>query len=121
MEGLLGPPLPKDHDVTSLRAFSIFLAASAAAGCAHAPSTFPVRSAASPEAATPAPAIVARALTEEPPHPGGSTEGWTGLGSAPTVDPHAGHHGHHGHPMHHAPAPEATDAGAPPEEPVHAH
>lgn len=103
-------------------AIRAFLAAATMIGCAYPPSSFPVRSAASPEAA-PAPApVVARAMLEEPPLPGASTEGWTGLGPPPSADPHAGHHmHHHGHGAM-VPATADPDAGvAPTEAPHHAH
>jgi hypothetical protein len=78
------------------------LLALVAIGCSYPPSSFPVRSAASPEAtAAPSP-LVARAVMEEPPLPGQPLEGWSGLGAAPTSDPHAGHHMHH-----HTPSTEA--------------
>ncbi len=74
---------------------SVVFVALASVSCAHAPA-FPARSAAAPEA-TPAPLWSGgRALVEDPPLPGGRGEGWAGLGSAPSRDPHAGHRMGHG-------------------------
>ncbi len=64
-------------------------------GCASAPSAFSARSAASPESAAAPRVTIGRALTEEPPAPGASTEGWVGLSRGATPDPMAGMHHHH--------------------------
>jgi hypothetical protein len=84
-------------------------------GCVSAPTTFSSRSAASVEG-RPAPAVtLGRALTEEPPAPGATTEGWVGL-AAPSADPMAGMHHHH-HPGMTMPPPTT---GTPTEEAPHA-
>ena len=99
----------------------ILLGATLITGCAHAPSTFPVRSAASPEAAPADATQVARALSEDPPLPGASTTGWTGLAAPQGPDPHAGHHMHHGAAPMVMPEAPAPQPGAAPEEEHHAH
>jgi hypothetical protein len=73
------------------RVFLLFVLA----GCASAPSAFSARSAASPESAAAPRVTIGRALTEEPPAPGASTEGWAGFAGAPAADPMAGMHHHH--------------------------
>lgn len=80
-------------------------------GCASAPSAFSARSAASPSSASAPRATIGRALTEEPPAPGASTEGWAGLATPAGADPMAGMHHHH-HPGMVMPTPseEAADA-----------
>jgi hypothetical protein len=85
-----------------------FTLALALAGCASAPSAVSARSAASPAAAAAPRITIGRALTEEPPAPGASTDGWAGLGAATPTDPMAGHHHHH--PGMVMPAPESPDA-----------
>jgi hypothetical protein len=56
----------------------------ALAACSRSfPANFPRGSAASSEAATPTPTLMARALREDPPLPGESTQGWEGLESSP--------------------------------------
>jgi hypothetical protein len=63
---------------------------------------FAAASAASPEAAAPAPANVAISLEADPPLPGEPTEGWLGLEAPPDdgTSPHEGHGGHGGHGAH---------------------
>jgi hypothetical protein len=77
------------------------------AGCASAPSTYSIRSAASVESAPAPRATIGRALTEEPPAPGADTTGWTGLASTSDAAP-AHHHHHPGMVM--PAAPETHDA-----------
>ena len=119
-------PYPhRERAPIALRRCGLAALACLALACAHAPSIFPARSAASPEALPAELSVVARAVTEEPPLPGGSTEGWDGLATPASTDPHAGHH------MHHAgmtPPPESADApsdaahpGSPPEASHDAH
>lgn len=82
----------------------------ALAGCASAPQAYSARSAASLEApAAPRP-VVGRALSEEPPAPGASTEGWAGLAGTEEAPP-AMHHHHH-HPGMVMPAASEGDAHA---------
>lgn len=71
---------------------SLVLLLLAATGCVSAPNGFSARSAASVDTASGPRVSVGRALTEEPPAPGASTEGWAGL--AGTVAP-SDAHGHH--------------------------
>jgi hypothetical protein len=73
----------------------------ALAGCSprSLPASFPASSAASPQGAeAPAPRVGV-ALSEDPPLPGESTEGWHGLGPAPDAggDAQHQHQHHHGH------------------------
>jgi hypothetical protein len=63
-----------------------------AAGCVSAPSAFGARSPASVEAENGPRVTVGRALTEEPPAPGASTEGWAGLAGTAAPSAHAHHH-----------------------------
>ena len=63
--------------------------------CVGAPSRFSARSAASPEAAEAPRVQVGRALTEEPPLPGASTEGWAGLAAPSSGGMPMGHMHHH--------------------------
>lgn len=75
------------------------------AGCASrsVPARFPETSPASSSAPEGGRASVTRALDEDPPLPGSSTDGWPGL--APTSDPApTGHEHHHGH-TNESPAP----------------
>ncbi len=86
-----------------MRSLPPVLLLSALAACASRPlhPEVPRSSAASPEAAAPAPADVAIALESDPPLPGEPTEGWLGL-ETPTDEGASGHehHGHHGHDGH---------------------
>lgn len=80
-------------------------------GCASAPQAYSARSAASLDAPVAARSVIGRALSEEPPAPGASTEGWAGLAGAGDAQP-AMHHHHH-HPGMVMPAPtEGGDAHA---------
>jgi hypothetical protein len=78
------------------------------AGCVSAPTTFSARSAASVETAAAPRVAIGRALTEEPPAPGASTDGWAGLAAPTTTDAMPMHHHHH--PGMTMPMPESSDA-----------
>ena len=66
-----------------------------AVACVSPPSHFSVHSAASADAPAAPTATVAIALREEPPLPGGATEGWSGLAVGAGASGHMHHHGMH--------------------------
>lgn len=74
---------------------SVGLAVLATPACVGAPSRFSARSAASAEAAEAPRVQIGRALTEEPPLPGASTEGWAGLAAPSSGGMPMGHMHHH--------------------------
>lgn len=75
--------------------FVLVTITAATAACVSVPSHFSTRSAASIESASAPAADIGRALREDPPPPGASTEGWAGLSAPGTGDPMAHMHHHH--------------------------
>jgi hypothetical protein len=72
--------------------FLTMLLAAALSACSRSvPSHLPRTSPASAEAPAAAAAVVGRALREDPPLPGESTEGWSGLDAESAAATHAGH------------------------------
>lgn len=90
--------------------------------CATVPSQYSARSAASPQAVEAPRATIGLALREDPPLPGASTDGWTGLAPPSGGGMPMGHMHHHGmdmqgmegmdmQGMHSADTQPAPDAG----------
>lgn len=63
--------------------------------CATVPSQYSTRSAASPQAVEAPRATIGLALREDPPPPGASTDGWTGLAAPSGGGTPMGHMHHH--------------------------
>ena len=81
--------------IVRVLSLSVALATLLLPACVGAPSRFSARSAASPEAAEGPRVQIGRALTEEPPLPGASTEGWVGLAAPSSGGMPMGHMHHH--------------------------
>ena len=119
------PALTPEYQQSTMNTESYVISAVAFAllssGCASrsVPASFPSTSAASASAPEASRTSVTRALDEDPPLPGASTEGWPGL--RPAAEPAAGGHEQHagGHEQHRGQKPGDTPAdhsghGAPP-------